>query len=126
MFAVIGILVVFGAIVSGYLMEHGNIRVLLQPAELLIIGGAATGTVLIANPLHILKKIASGIGGVFAGTKYGKARYLETCKMLYDIFNRARRHGLVALEGDVEEPSKSEVFSNYQGFLADHHVRDFV
>ena len=65
MFSIIGIVVVFGAIAAGYLMEHGNIRVLLQPAELLIIGGAALGTILIANPLHLLKKIAGGLGGVF-------------------------------------------------------------
>ena len=64
MFAIIGILIVFGAVVGGYLMEHGHIKVLLQPAELLIIGGAAIGTVLVANPLHILKKIASGLGAV--------------------------------------------------------------
>jgi chemotaxis protein MotA len=57
MFVIIGILVVFGAVVGGYLMEHGNPRVLLQPAELIIIGGAAAGTVLVANPVHILKKI---------------------------------------------------------------------
>lgn len=61
MFAIIGIVVVFGAVVGGYLMEHGNLKVLLQPAELLIIGGAGAGTVLIANPLHILKQIAAGI-----------------------------------------------------------------
>jgi chemotaxis protein MotA len=65
MFAIIGIVVVFGAIVGGYLMEHGNIKVLLQPAELLIIGGAGAGTVLLANPLHILKQIAAGVVGVF-------------------------------------------------------------
>ena len=65
MFAIIGILIVFGAVVGGYLMEHGNLRVLVQPAELLIIGGAAIGTVLVANPLHILKAIAGGVGGVF-------------------------------------------------------------
>jgi chemotaxis protein MotA len=126
MFSIIGILVVFGAVVGGYLMEKGNLMVLVQPAELVIIGGAAVGTVLIANPLHILKKIAGGIAGVFGGTKYSKARYLETCKMLYDTFNRARRNGLVALEGDVEDPSKSEIFSKYKAFLNDHHVRDFV
>jgi chemotaxis protein MotA len=74
MFAIIGILVVFGAVVGGYLMEHGNIRVLLQPAELLIIAGAGSGTVLVANPLHILKKIAQGIGGVFGGSKFTKQR----------------------------------------------------
>jgi chemotaxis protein MotA len=71
MFVIIGLVVVIGAIVGGYLMEKGNIRVLLQPAELLIIGGAAMGTVLIANPLHILKKIVSGFVGVFGGSKYG-------------------------------------------------------
>ena len=71
MFAIIGIVVVFGCIAAGYLMEHGNIMVLLQPAELIIIGGAATGTVLVANPLHIIKKIAAGIAGVFSGSKFG-------------------------------------------------------
>jgi len=82
MFVIIGIVVVIGAILGGYLMEHGNIRVLVQPAELIIIGGAALGTILIANPLHILKKIAGGIGGVFGSSKYGKSRYMETLKML--------------------------------------------
>jgi len=126
MFTIIGIMVVFGAVVGGYLMEKGNLLVLVQPAELVIIGGAAVGTVLIANPLHILKKIAGGITGAFTGSKFGQKRYLETLKMLYDIFNRARRNGLVSLETDVEEPSKSEVFSKYPAFLKDHHVRDFV
>ena len=56
MFSIIGIVVVFGCIVADYLMEHGNMLVLMQPAELLIIGGAAVGTVLISNPVHTLKK----------------------------------------------------------------------
>src|SRR5690349_1451603 len=98
MFAIIGILVVFGAIVAGYLMEHGNLKVLMQPAELVIIGGAAIGTVLVANPLHILKEIVSGIAAVLGGSKFTKARYLETLKMMYDLLNKARKDGLVALE----------------------------
>jgi chemotaxis protein MotA len=126
MFSIIGILIVFGAVVGGYLMEKGNLMVLLQPAELVIIGGAAAGTLLIANPLHIVKKIVGGLAGAFGGAKYNRERYLETLKMLYDIFNRARRNGLVALEGDIEDPSKSEVFSKYKAFLKDHHARDFV
>jgi hypothetical protein len=91
MFVIIGMLVVFGAVVAGYLMEHGNLKVLIQPAELVISGGAAVGTVLIANPLHIVKAIAGGIGGVFGGAKYGKASYLETLKMMYELFGRARK-----------------------------------
>ena len=126
MFAIIGIVVVFGAIVGGYLMEHGNIRVLLQPAELIIIGGAGIGTVLVANPLHILKKIAGGIPGVFTGSKFTKQRYLESLKMMYDLLNKARKEGLVALESDVEDPEKSPIFSKSPGFTKDHHVRDFV
>lgn len=73
MFVIIGIVVVFGSIVAGYLMEHGNLRVLLQPAELVIIGGAAVGTVLIANPPHILKAILGGIGGAFGGSRFHQA-----------------------------------------------------
>jgi chemotaxis protein MotA len=111
MFAIIGIVVVFGCVVAGYLMEHGNLRVLMQPAELIIIGGAAIGTVLIANPLHILKSIAAGIGGVFGGSKFGKQRYLDTLKMMYDLLNKARKEGLMALESDVEEPDKSPILS---------------
>src|ERR1041385_538510 len=126
MFAIIGILVVFGAVVAGYLMEHGNLKVLIQPAELVIIAGAGIGTLLVANPLHILKKIAGGLGMVFGGSKFTQKRYLESLKMMYDLLNRARKDGLVALEADIEDPAKSHVFSKYPAFLKDHHVRDFV
>jgi chemotaxis protein MotA len=126
MFAIIGIVVVFGCVVAGYLMEHGNLRVLVQPAELIIIAGAAIGTLLIANPLYILKKIAGGLGGVFGGSKFGKQAYVATLKMMYDLLNKARKDGLMALESDVEEPSKSAIFSKNPAFLKNHHVCDFV
>jgi len=126
MFVIIGIVVVIGAIAGGYLMEHGNITVLLQPAELLIIGGAAAGTLLIANPLHILKKITAGITGAFGASRLDKRKYLDTLKMLYELFGRARRDGLMALESDSDEPDKSTIFSKYPAFLKDHHALDFV
>jgi chemotaxis protein MotA len=126
MFAIIGILIVIAAIMGGYLMEHGIVKVLLQPAELLIILGAAIGTVLIANPLHILKKIAAGIVEVFTGSKFTKDRYVATLKMMYDLFNKARKDGLMGMEADVEEPAKSAVFAKHPQFLKDHHIRDFV
>jgi chemotaxis protein MotA len=126
MFVIIGIVVVFGAVVAGYLMEHGNLKVLVQPAELVIIGGAAVGTVLIANPLYILKAIAGGIGGAFGGSQYSKDRYRETMKMLYEMFGRARKEGLMVLETDSDAPDKSPVFSKYPKFLKDHHALHFV
>jgi chemotaxis protein MotA len=125
MFAIIGIVIVFGSVVGGYLMEHGNLRVLVQPAELVVIGGAAIGTVLIANPLHILKQIVGGVIGVFGGSKFTKERYLDSLKMMYELLNKARREGLMALEADVEDPAKSPVLSKYPVFLKDHHIRDY-
>src|SRR6202166_138312 len=126
MFVIIGIVVVFGSIAAGYLMEHGNIRVLLQPAELIIIAGAAIGTVLIGNPLYILKAMAAGVAGAFGSSRFGKDRYLETLRMLYELFSRARKEGLMALEADSDAPDKSPVFSKYPKFLKDHHVLAFV
>jgi chemotaxis protein MotA len=126
MFAIIGIAVVLAAVLGGYLMEHGNIKVLLQPAELLIIGGAGVGTLLIANPLHILKAVAAGLPSVFKGTKFNKQWYLDSLKMMFELFSRARRDGLVAIEGDTDDPEKSTVFSKYPDFLNDIHLRDFV
>jgi chemotaxis protein MotA len=125
MFAIIGILVVLGAVVGGYLMEHGNLKVLMQPAELVIIGGAAIGTVLIANPLHILKGIAGGLGGAFSASKFSKTIYVESLKNLYDLFNKARKDGLVALEGDIEDPAKSPLLSKNPVFSKNHHIQDY-
>jgi chemotaxis protein MotA len=126
MFAIIGIVVVFGCIAAGYLMEHGNLWVLMQPAELIIIGGAALGTILIANPLHILKQICAGVAGVFGVSKFHKQRYIDSLKMMYELLQKARKEGLVALESDIEDPVRSPLFSKYREFLANHHLRDFV
>jgi chemotaxis protein MotA len=126
MFIIIGIVVVFGSIISGYLMEHGNLKVLLQPAELIIIGGAAIGTLLIANPAQVIKKIIGGVMGCLKGSHINKAYYLDTLKMCYELLNKARKDGLLAIESDIEEPTKSAVFTKYPKFLKDDHARDFV
>lgn len=117
---------VIGAVVGGYLMEHGQLGVLVQPAELVIIGGAALGTLLIANPLPILMKIVHGLLAVLKGSPYTKAYYLETLKMLNDLFMLARKNGMVKLEEDVENPDKSQVFTKYPAFLQHHHAVHFV
>jgi len=126
MFAIIGIIVVFGAIVGGYLMEHGNLKVLVQPAELLIIGGAALGTILIANPLATVMRIVKGLIGVLKPSPYSKAFYLDHLKMLNELFHFARKHGAAKLESDVEDPKKSAVFSKYPKFISNHHALHFV
>jgi len=126
MFASIGIVVVIGAVIGGFLMEKGHMAVLLQPAELLIISGAATGTLLVANPMHIIKGVAAGLMGVLKGSQFSKQRYLNTLKMMYQFLNKVRKEGLLSVEMDVEKPKESSVFKNYPEFLADHHAMDFL
>jgi chemotaxis protein MotA len=126
MFSIGGILLVFASVIAGYLMEKGKLTVLLQPAELVIIGGAAIGTVLTANPIHILKKIIGGLMGVLKGSPFPKKRYADTLKMMFDLLAKSRKEGAIAIEGDIEDPDKSPILSRYPAFLHDHHVRDFV
>ena len=126
MFAIIGILVVFGAVIGGFLMEKGNMSVLLQPAELIIIAGAAAGTLLVANPLRVLQAIMKGLMGVLKGSPFTKTHYLSTLKMMYQFLNKVRKEGLLAVEMDVEKPKESAIFKNYPEFLADHHALEFV
>jgi chemotaxis protein MotA len=126
MFAIVGILVVFAAVIGGFLMEKGHMMVLLQPAELLIIAGAGMGTLLVANPVHILKGILAGLIGVVKGSPIGKVRYLNTLKMMYQFLNKVRKEGLLSVEMDVEKPEESTIFKNYPEFLKDHHSLYFV
>lgn len=121
-----GIILVFVCVIAGFLMEKGQIAVLLQPAELLIIGGAAVGTVLTANPVHVLKRIASGLVSIVKGAPFPRARYLDTLKMMFDLLAKSRKEGAISIEADVEEPDQSAIFSRYPQFLKDQHVRNFV
>jgi len=125
MFPIIGVLVVLGCIAGGYLMEKGNLRVLMQPAELLIILGAAIGTVLIGNPPYLLKGIISGIVGVLKGSPFTSALYLDTLKFLSDFFSTSRKNGLTALETDLDDPDKSALFKRHPNFAANKEALHF-
>src|ERR1700736_1474202 len=125
MFAIVGMLVVLGCIAGGYLMEKGNLLVLMQPAELLIILGASVGTVLIGNPPHLLKSILSRLIQVFKSSRYTSAIYLDTLRFLNDFFATSRKNGLTALEKDLDEPDTSELFKRHPTFAADKRAMHF-
>jgi len=125
MFPVLGIVVVFGCIAGGYLIEKGNMLVLMQPAELLIIAGAAIGTVLIGNPPYVLKSIIGGVLQVFKGDRYSARIYLDTLKFLNDFFNTVRKNGLASLEQDLDEPDKSALFKRHPNFHKDKTAMRF-
>jgi chemotaxis protein MotA len=126
MFVIIGIVVVLGAVLAGFMMEKGPLLVLMQPSEFVIIAGAAIGATLAANPMRVLKKIGSGLVGTLKGSRMSKKLYLDTLRMMFTLFIKSRKEGLVAIESDIEDPTKSPLFSKYPAFLKDHHSRDFV
>ncbi len=126
MIAILGIFLVFAAVIGGFLMERGHLAVLLQPAELLIIAGAASGTLVVANPVRILKAIAAGLTGILKGSPFTKQRYLSTLKMMYQFLTKVRKEGLLTVEMDVEKPEESAIFKEYPEFLRDHHARTFL
>jgi chemotaxis protein MotA len=126
MISIIGIVIVLGAIAGGYMMEHGKFAVLMQPAELVIIFGAAIGTLVVANPVATLMKIISGLTGVLKGSPFTKVYYLETLKMLYELFTLSRKAGMAKLEEEVDNPDKGQVFNKFPKFLEDHHAVHFL
>lgn len=126
MFAIIGAVVVLVAVVGGYLMEHGNLSVLFQPIELLIIGGAATGAFIIASPMKVIKAVIGGVLKILSGKEYSKTDYIEVLMLMSEIFAKIRKEGLVSIEGDVDAPEDSKIFSKYPKFLKNHHAVSLV
>ena len=126
MFAILGILIVIGSVFGGYLMHGGHMEILIQPSEFLIIWGAALGTLIIATPLPVIRRIMKNFGRILGGNKYGPAAYLDTLKMFHDIFQSARKKGMMSIEADIEKPQKSGIFKKYPAFLKDHHAVYFV
>ena len=125
MIAIVGLVIVFGAVIGGYLMEHGNLLLLNQPAEFVIIGGAAIGTLLAAQPMKTIKLLVKQLTGIAKGGP-GRQDYMDLLLMLYELMNLTRREGLLALESHVEKPENSEIFKRYPSFMNNHHAVDFL
>jgi chemotaxis protein MotA len=125
MFVIIGIAVVIISIVTGFLIAGGNLVLLMQWAEFIVIGGAALGSLLISSPLSLLKKIFAEIPNVIKGNHYSKSDYLELLKSFNDLFLVAQRDGLLSIEKHVENPEESDILSQNKKFINNHFIRDF-
>jgi len=127
MLVIIGAIVVLGSIICGYLLEDGNLSVLFQPAELLIIFGAATGALIISSPTHVLKGVVKGtIQTITGGRGYSRRDYLDIMLLLSELFAKIRKEGLISIEQDVEEPENSTIFSKYPKFMNNSHAITFL
>src|SRR6185503_15074966 len=125
MLLIVGSLIVIGSVAGGYMMHGGVLEVLWQPSELLIIGGAAFGSLLISTPMPLLMRMLGQMKAFFTkGT--GRDEYLELLGMQYQLYKLVQQSGVMSLEAHFEDPHKSAVLSKYPGFLARHHALDFL
>lgn len=126
MFTIIGYVIVFGAVIGGFMLEGGPIAVLNQTVEFLIIGGAAIGSLMAGTPTKVLVALANSLKRAISGSGYSKAEYMELFAMLYEVFSAMRKSGEMALERDVDDPANSEIFKKYPRFLANHAAQGLM
>ncbi|MDI3509725.1 MAG: flagellar motor stator protein MotA [Pseudomonadota bacterium] len=128
MFVIIGFVISMICIFGVFIIHGGNIGVILKalPFEMATIFGAAIGAFLINNQMKVVKATLKGFGQCFKGSQYTKARYMELLALQYDILQKARKEGLMAIEQDVENPDQSPLFKKYPTIAADHHVTEFI
>jgi chemotaxis protein MotA len=126
MMVIVGIVVVLGSVMGGYLAGGGHLNVLFQPFEVMIIVGAAIGGFIIANRKPVLSGAAKAIPGLLKAEAFNKEAYLELLTLLYAIFKMAKTKGALVLEQHVEKPDESALFKNYPSFLHDHHAVTFL
>lgn len=126
MLVIIGLIVVFGSVVGGYVLHHGNLHVLFQPTELLIIGGAAVGAFIISSPGKILGMVLKNVMRVLSSKSTSKAEFLEVLGVLNSVFSKMRKEGLIAIEGDIEKPEDSSIFTKYPSILKNHHALNYL
>ncbi|HEX9662255.1 MAG TPA: flagellar motor stator protein MotA [Candidatus Binatia bacterium] len=123
MLSIIGYVIVFGAVIGGFVMEGGAIGILNQPVEFLIIGGAGIGALVVGTPIKVLAAILKNLKAAIGGNGYTKADYMELFAMLYEVFSVMRKSGEMALEKDVDDPANSEIFKKYPRFIGNHAAK---
>ena len=128
MFLILGYVLSLICVFGVFILHGGKIGVVLEalPFEMATIGGAAVGAFIVNNQPKVIKSTMASVAGALKPSKYTKARYMELMTLLYDILQKARKEGLMAIEQDVEEPHESEIFKKYPNVGTDHHVVEFM
>ncbi|SFR52605.1 chemotaxis protein MotA [Marinobacter daqiaonensis] len=123
---IIGSIIVLASVLTGYVLHGGHLMVLWQPTEVLIIFGAALGAFIISNPLHTLKEVFGGCMRLITGSPYNKAFYMDLLSLLYDVFDKSRKQGVMAIEEDIDNPEQSQIFTRYPAVMKSKHLTAFV
>jgi chemotaxis protein MotA len=121
MLAIVGIIVLLVMVFGGFAITGGNLGPVMHalPHEMLIIGGACLGALIIGNSVNDLKALGGGLGKVFKGPRYAKQDYLDCIFLVSKLMKMFRTDGPVALEPHIESPNESALFSEYPKLLKD-------
>ena len=123
---IIGLVITCACIITGYIAAGGVLAALWQPFEILIILGGAIGAYIVAFPTKVVFGTLKGIVGLLKGQKYNKQTYMDLLGLMFKLFSKARKEGLMALEADIDEPHESELFKEVPKILSNHHLIDFI
>jgi chemotaxis protein MotA len=123
---ILGYVIVLAAVFGGFALAGGHLAALFQPLELLMIGGAALGAFFVGNNGKTLKATVAALPTLLKGSPYTRELYMELMSLLFDVLSKVRKEGLMSIEGDIEKPEESPLFSKYPAVLADHHVVEFM
>ena len=126
MLVIIGYIVVCASVFGGFALAGGHLAALFQPVELLMIGGAALGAFLVGNNNKAIKATLAALPSLFKGSRYTKELYMELMSLLFEVLSKVRKEGLMSIEGDIDKPEESPLFSKYPAVLADHHIIEFM
>ena len=122
----VGYIIIIVSVFGGFALAGGHLASLWQPVELLMIGGGAVGAFVVGNSSKDLKATMKALPTVFKSSKFTKSLYMELMTLLYEILGKIRKEGLMSIEGDVDDPNSSPIFTKYPGILADHHITEFI
>lgn len=126
MLVIIGYVIVCAAVFGGFALNGGHLAALAQPLELLMIGGAALGAFFVGNNGKAIKATLAALPTLLKGSRYTRELYMEMMSLLFDILSKVRKEGLMSIEGDIDRPEESPLFSKYPGVLEDHHIVEFM
>ncbi len=125
MLVILGAVIVFVSVFGGFMAEGGHMEVLLQPIELLIIGGAGLGGLITSSPISLIKMIISQVLNTLKFKGISQKEYLDLLCLLFELIKTAKGNPL-SLEPHVENPESSEIFKKYPHVLHNHHAIDFI
>lgn len=126
MLVIIGYIIVIAGVFGGFVGAGGHLAVLLQPLELVMIGGGALGAFMVGNNAKAIKATLKALPTVFQGSRHTKELYMEMMSLLFDVLSKVRKEGLMSIEGDIDRPEESPLFAKYPGVMADHHIVEFM